>query len=113
MKKISKILAYVLALLFLWAAYVQLNDPDSGWWIALYLIAAVGALLYGLGRFPFWMGIALAVLYAALAVVYWPETYEGVSIGGGDIGNIERGRESLGMGITALIFLFLGVAARK
>ena len=113
MKKLLKLLGFVLTLLFLWAAYVQFNDPDAEWWIALYLLAALGTLLFSLNRLPYWVGIIMAVVYGILAIVYWPETFEGVQIGGGDISNIERGRESLGMGITAVVFLLLGFAAKK
>ncbi len=112
MKKFINYLAFALTLLFVWAAYVQLNDPDAGLWIALYLVAAAGTFLFAINRLPYWVGFLLAILYAVLAVIYWPESYEGVRIGGGDIDNIERGRESLGMGITALIFLILGIARR-
>jgi hypothetical protein len=46
-------------------------------------------------------------------VAFWPDVFEGVTIGGGDIVNIERGRESLGMAVTALFFLILWVFPQK
>jgi hypothetical protein len=112
MNKLINYLGFALTLLFVWAAYVQLNDPDAGLWVALYLLAAAGTFLFTINRVPYWVGFLLAILYAGLAVYYWPDAYEGVKIGGGDINNIERGRESLGMGITALIFLIFGIARR-
>ena len=112
MNRFFNYLAFALTVLFVWAAYVQLNDPDAGLWIALYLAAAVGTFLFAINRIPYWVGFLLAIIYGALAIVYWPEAFEGVRIGSGDIDNIERGRESLGMGITALIFLILGSARR-
>lgn len=93
---------------------MQLNDPDAGIWIGIYLAAAIGALLYGLNRLPKAASLLLALAFGGLAVAFWPDAFEGVTIGGGDITNIERGRESLGMAITAIFFLlFWGFPPKK
>lgn len=113
MKSALKYLSFLLSALFLWAAYVQLNDPDAGIWIGIYLVAALGSLFYGLNRLPKAVSLLLALAFGGLAVAFWPDAFEGVTIGGGDIVNIERGRESLGMGITALFFLIYWVFPQK
>ena len=108
MDRFSKVFAFVMTALFLWAAYVQLNDPDSGTWIALYAVAALGSLLFALGRLRSWVALLLAIALVVGAFLYWPESFEGVRFG--EMGmanmNIERGRESLGLAITALVFFF-------
>lgn len=102
-----KYFSLVMFLVFLWAAYVQLNDPDAGIWIAIYLVAAAGSLLFGLGKLPYWLGLILGIIYLAGAFMFWPESFEGVRFG--EMGmanmNIERGRESIGLAITALLFI--------
>jgi hypothetical protein len=113
MRNVLKYLSFLFFVLFLWAAFVQLNDPDAGMWIGIYLVAAMGTLLNGLGRLPKGISLGLAIAFGGLAVAFWPDAFEGVTIGGGDIDNIERGRESLGMAITALLFLLLGVFSQK
>ena len=114
MIQVLKYLSFLLSALFLWAAYVQLNDPDSWVWIGIYGVASLGSLFYGLGRLPQWASLILALAYGGLAVAFWPDVFEGVTIGGGDITNIERGRESLGMALCALFFLvFWGFPQKK
>lgn len=114
MKSLTTVLGYLLAALFLWAAYVQFNDPDSGVWIAIYAAAALGSLLFAMGKLPSWLGLLMGVGFLVGAFLSWPEAYEGISFG--EMGmaneNIERGRESLGLGITALIFFFFSWRSR-
>ena len=94
--------------LFLLAAYVQLNDPDPETWISIYAVAALGSLLFALGRLRSWVGLLLAIAFVVGAFMYWPESFEGVEFGEAGMANmnIERGRESLGLAITALVFFF-------
>lgn len=42
----------------------------------------------------------------------WPEKFEGITIGNGDIVNIERGRESLGLLIVAIVMLIYALRLR-
>ena len=96
-----------MAVLFAWAAYVQINDPDSGIWIAVYGAAALGSLLFALGKLPSWLGLIMGIAFLA-------GTYEGVRFGERKMAslNIELGRESLGLGITALIFFLYSWRSR-
>ena len=48
-----------------------------------------------------------------LATVFlWPDQFEGFTIGEGDIENIERGREAVGMLIVAVVFLIFSLRLR-
>lgn len=106
MKLFSKIFSAVFALLFLWAAYLQYNDPDALLWYAIYGLAALVSVLFFLNRLPLVIAVGLAFAYLIGSYVFWPEKYEGFTIGGGDIDNIEHARESMGLLINALVMLF-------
>ena len=102
MNKIIKALAFVFTVLFAYAAYVQYNDPDALKWMAIYGTAAFASLLFALDNLRLLWAIVLTVFYAGLTFYTWPEKFEGVTIGQGDIVNIERGREALGLLIAAV-----------
>ncbi|MDH3699605.1 MAG: transmembrane 220 family protein [Flavobacteriaceae bacterium] len=107
MKKFSKILALIFALLFTWAAFVQHNDPDALLWYANYGVAAGACLLFYFDRFHPALGIILAILYLIQTFLVWPDKFEGFTIGEGDIENIERGREAWGLLLSGLFMIFL------
>ena len=105
MKNPLKLLSLLFTLLFIWAAYVQYNDPDALLWYAIYGVAAVASLLFYLGKLSYTGAIILGGIYFAGTFVLWPDKFEGITIGNGDIVNIERGRESLGLLIVAIVML--------
>ena len=107
-----KILSLVFTLLFIWAAYVQYNDPDALLWYAIYGVAAAASLFFYLGKLNVTAAVILSFIYLVSTFVMWPDQYEGVTIGNGDIENIERGRESLGLLIVALVMLLYAVRLR-
>ena len=108
MTKFFKILAIVFAVLFAWAAYVQHNDPDAIRWYAIYGMAALASLLFALNQLKLSWALFLFVFYLGFAIYTWPETFEGVTIGEGDIVNIERGREALGLLVASLVMAVFG-----
>lgn len=112
MKPLFKILSLIMAVLFLVAAYVQWNDPDATIWYFIYGIAALASVLFFLNRLSFGVAIILGLLYIAGTVALWPEKWEGISLEGGDIQNVERARESLGLLITGLVMLMYAVQKR-
>ena len=63
---VYRALTILLAVLFLFGAAVQYNDPDPLPWIAIYLSAAAVCLLAAFHRLPW----ALAALVAASALVW-------------------------------------------
>lgn len=58
-----RVLFALLALLFSWAALLQLNDPDPFLWVGLYGLAAAlcGAAVAAV-RLPVWIGSVLAAI---------------------------------------------------
>ncbi len=113
MKSISKGVVLVFTLLFITAAVLQHNDPDALLWISFYGVAALACLLFLFDRFQPILGFLLGLVYLVAAFWVWPEKFEGVKIGDGDIENIERGREALGLLIVAGVMFFLALKARK
>jgi hypothetical protein len=103
MNNFLKILGVVFAILFAWAAYVQNNDPDAMRWYAIYGMAALASLLFALNQLKLTWAVFLCVFYLGFAIYSWPEKFEGVTIGEGDIVNIERGREALGLLVAAVV----------
>lgn len=113
MKSFFKVLAIVYALLCVVSAYLQLNDPDPTLWIAIYLIAAIASVLFAINKLPY---IAYLILFVAAiigAYLFWPNTFEGVTIGEGDINNIEHARESLGLIIIGIMMLIFTIRTKR
>ena len=113
MKSAFKIFALIMAVLCAWAAYVQWNDPDSILWYAVYGVAAIISLLFAFDRLPSGVAFALSLVYLAGMIWDWPSKFEGVTIGNGDIVNIEEGRESLGLLILAVLMLIYALRIRR
>lgn len=114
MKSLFKILAVLFAIFFVFSAVVQFNDPDSWLWILLYSIGAIVSVLFMLNKArPLWAYI-LMILYIVLAIYHWPAEFEGVALKDGmKTMNIELGRESLGMAISAIAMLILGLGSQN
>ncbi len=112
MNPIFKYLSLLMTFLFIIAAYLQWNDPDATTWYFVYGIAALASILYYLGRLNFIVALVLGILYIVGCVMLWPDKWEGVSVGDGDIDNIERARESLGLLITAFVMFIYAIRIR-
>ena len=75
-------------------------------------LGAVPSIL--LGKLKVWMVLLLIPVYCVLAIIHWPPEFEGVALNDGmKTLNIELARESLGMGITALIMVFYALVLRQ
>lgn len=112
MNSFFKIFAVIFAVLFVWAAYVQHNDPDALLWYGIYGVAALVSILFALGRLNFAAFLVFALLYLVGTFMSWPEKFEGFEIGQGDIVNIEKGREAVGLLIVAVVMLIYAFRAR-
>lgn len=112
MNPLSKYLPLLMAVLFIAAAYVQWNDPDATLWYFIYGIAALASIFYYLGKLNFILALLLGVLYLVGCVMLWPEKWEGVTVGEGDIENVERARESLGLLITSIVMFIYAIRIR-
>ena len=66
-----KYVAAIFAFLFIWSAYLQLNDPDPVWWATIYLVVTYIAVQAFRGKFNQELLITISVLYAALALNSW------------------------------------------
>ena len=105
-------------LMFVYAAYVQGNDPDPLKWYLMYGFAAFASLLFLFGRFRPIMGLIAFIFFAYTTYNNWPETFEGVGGVDGDflkMGtdniNVEMGREALGTAIAAVAMLLYALGA--
>ncbi|MCX2741139.1 transmembrane 220 family protein [Pontibacter anaerobius] len=107
---LKKIAAILFGLMFLSFVVVQYNDPDPVIWMIIYGAAALLCFLSAAGKAPAPLLWVAAVLFAVGGIYMWPERFEGVSIGGGDIKNIEEARESLGLFLATLIFAGLALS---
>ena len=112
MKTLFKILSLVFAILFIYAAVVQYNDPDAFLWYTVYGIAALASLLFFAGRMNYNIAALLCILYLVGTLWNWPAQFEGVTIGAGDIVNIEKGREAVGTLIVSLVMLVFALRIR-
>lgn len=112
MKKLQRIVGVVFALLCIWAAYLQYNDPDAFTWYLIYGLAAIGSLFFAYGRLNFSVSLIFCLIYLVATAFLWPEKFEGFTIGEGDIVNIEKGREACGMLIVAIVFLVYSLLLR-
>ena len=102
---LKKILAILFGLAFLSFVAMQYNDPDPAVWMVIYGVAAILCFLAAFNKAPhaiLWIAVILCV---AGGIYMWPEKYEGLSVGGGDIKNIEEAREALGLLLIAVIFI--------
>lgn len=100
--KIGRGILILFAILFLWAASLQINDPDPFFWIAIYVMAAFLCIYYGIvkePRFRKWIGI-LTVVFSVQCLVYGLVLWKGFAPGWTDD---EQMRESLGLIVVAIV----------
>ncbi len=103
-----KVLGVLFSILFIWSAILQYNDPDPIQWIVYYGAAAMASILFVFNRLKLIWALLLFFFFLFKMYWTWPDKFEGLSIGEGDINNIERGREALGLGISAFAMLIYG-----
>ncbi|MCU0447568.1 MAG: transmembrane 220 family protein [Microscillaceae bacterium] len=110
-----RILALLFAAMFFLFAYWQLNDPDAWWWVIAYLVPSGVSIGFFMGRSSRIVLFLLAVGYGVAAVMYYPEVYQGLGLENLAMKTpeVEFARESFGLGICALVFLFYAAVYRK
>jgi len=106
----------VMALLFVFAAAVQYNDPDPLRWMAIYLAAAAACVLALLGRLRWFVPAAVGLVALAWAATLAPHVLGHVRMGEmveawemKDV-RVEEGREMYGLLIVAAWMAVLTVA---
>ncbi|HET9432130.1 MAG TPA: transmembrane 220 family protein [Chitinophagaceae bacterium] len=125
-KTTMKILNFILALMFLAFAFVQINDPDPVLWILIYGAMATLAMMAIFQYYPRKFLVAILVLYLAYGVytlIYHPGVLEWLkSKNKSDIFDdvkkmenlyIEESREFLGLMICICVLIFYVVRAFK
>ena len=105
MQTFFKSLGIIFTILFLWSAYLQLNDPDPVLWIVIYLVAAIASLLFAFNKLNFLLAFVLAIGSVIGAILNWPESFEGITFNDMSHKNIEEGREALGLLFCGFIFM--------
>ncbi len=105
-----KIFKIFFGLIFILFSYFQVNDPDSGLWISIYSFAALACYMSLRELWPSWIYYILGAACLIGGIFLWPPQYEGIFFGGMQMKtiNIELARESLGLGITAIVMAILG-----
>lgn len=113
----------LVALLFVWAAYLQLNDVDPALWVTVYAVAAVCAAASALGR-P--LPVAVPVVVGAVCAV-WALWLATLVFGGGEVRQMfpeeegtglavvdtEEGREMGGLAIIAVTMALVTLHSRR
>ena len=117
----SRILAGLMAALFFFSCYLQLNDPDPERWIAMYGAAGVVCTLHAFGRGPAWLAglvtaaaIAWALVWAprVLGVTHVKEMFEEWHMTKGNV-HAEEGRELGGLVIIIVTCGAITLARRR
>jgi hypothetical protein len=118
-----RIVNFLLAIMFLVFAFVQVNDPDPVIWILIYGIMAVFSIMAIFEFYPKKFLIAVLVLYVLYSFVYIPGVAEWLRQGNkaalfdnvAKMENlyIEESREYLGLLICVIVLVFYLYRSRK
>ena len=118
-----RIVNFLLAIIFLLFAFVQLNDPDPLLWIAIYGVMSVLAVLAIFKMYFPKVMIGLLVAFAAFSMVYLEGVMEWFhqddkAVIFDDVAKmeypfIEYSREFLGLWICNAVLIFYLVVSRK
>jgi hypothetical protein len=118
-----RIVSFLLAVMFLVFAFVQINDPDPVIWILIYGAMAVISIMAIFNFYPFKVMIGLVVLYIAYSIVYLPGVLEWLkqddkSLLFDDVAKmqypyVEQAREFLGLMICIVVLVIFIVRARR
>lgn len=118
-----RIFNFILAILFLLFAFVQVNDPDPLHWILIYGAMAVLAILAMFKIYPMLVILALLVIYVAYSTVFLDGVKEWLqqpdkSALFDDVAKmqhpyIEEAREFLGLMICVVVLAFYAIQSRR
>ena len=106
---IYRVLSVLFSLLFLFTVLVQFNDPDAVKWILIYGLGLIASISFVFEKMKISWAFLLACFYVVLSVLFWPDEFEGFMVAKGNIQNVERGREAVGLLIAALMMLILAL----
>jgi Transmembrane family 220, helix len=118
-----RIVNFILAVMFLLFAFVQINDPDPVIWILIYGAMAVLSIMAIFKFYPMKFMIALLVLYVLYSIVYMPGVLEWLrqddkSMLFDDVAKmqypyVEEAREFFGLLICIIVLVIFIIRARR
>lgn len=103
MNTFFKIFGWLFGVLCLISAFLQYNDPDPLLWILIYVITALVSFGFALGKLRAIVPLLIGVMAILGCWYVFPAKFQGFDLEGGDIKNIEEGREAIGLLLVALI----------
>jgi len=118
-----RIVNFILAIMFLLFAFVQINDPDPIIWILIYGAMAVLCIMAIFEFYPTKFTIGLLVLYVLYSIVYIPGVFEWLrqenktmlfdDVAKMQYPYIEEAREFLGLLICIIVLITLVFRSRR
>jgi hypothetical protein len=118
-----RIVNFILAIMFLLFAFVQINDPDPVIWILIYGAMAVLCIMAIFEFYPTKFTIGLLVLYVLYSIVYIPGVMEwfrqeNKAMLFDDVAKmqypyVEEAREFLGLVICIIVLIVFVIRARR
>ena len=118
-----RIVNFILAIMFLLFAFVQINDPDPVIWILIYGAMAVLCIMAIFEFYPTKFTIGLLVLYVLYSIVYIPGVLEWLKQDNkamlfDDVAKmqypyVEEAREFLGLLICIIVLVVFVIRARR
>ena len=107
-----RIFGFVFGFLCVVSAILQFNDPDPLVWILIYGASAVVSFGFALNKIRASVPLLIGILAILGCWYVFPEKFQGFYVEGGDIKNIEEGREAVGLLIIALVMFVYAVWIR-
>lgn len=118
-----RVVNFILAVLFLVFAFVQINDPDPLIWILIYGAMAVASVMAIFAYYPFRFLLALLVAYTVYSFTYFDGVVEWLrqdnkaglfdEIAKMEHWYIEEAREFLGLLICIIVLVIYIILARR
>ncbi len=112
MKGIFKALGGLFFILFLVSAILQYNDPDPYIWILVYSIGALISLGVVFDKMSFKIPLFAGIVALVGFFYVFPDSFQGFTIGEGALQQVEEGRESFGLLISALVMFAFALRIR-
>jgi len=112
MQRFFKVLGWLFAILFSVSAVLQYNDPDPFLWIFVYGVATFVTVGFVFNSISYIIPLLLGVLCIVGFLYLFPDTFEGFTLGQGDIKNIEEAREAFGLLIIAIVMIAFALRVR-
>jgi hypothetical protein len=107
--------ALLFFVIYIFFAFLQLNDPDPVWWVTLYLIPAYVSFRTFKNKYSFELLRVLSIFYAAYAInsILYITAYEGFFLNGQGwsmkTANQELAREASGLFICVITYIIYGL----